>query len=276
MVTFFDDLEFIVYGYSEKSVAVADRRIFEDYYTAQFISRGRLYAKFGDGPEETGDGPLFFITYPGVPMSYWSLPGTDRDHYFIGVRGDRVQRYIDGGLLELRRENYFIPVVRPGIVTELFLQIVDNAEEVASQASHAKAVLLFEELLITIQMQSRIQSLDMSPFNSKLDDLRKKIMAHPEYHWNFREEIQDLSISYPYFCRIFSKIIGKSPKQYLLECRLQKAQKLLSCSNSRVSDIADQCGFDNAFYFYRTFSKYTKLGPLEYRKKYSTIDKFEF
>ena len=40
---------------------------------------------------------------------------------------------------------------------------------------------------------------------------------------------------------------------YLNELRISKARQLLSDGTSRISDVAEKCGFRDIYYFFRVF-----------------------
>ena len=69
-----------------------------------------------------------------------------------------------------------------------------------------------------------------------------------------------------YFCRFFKKVTGLTFTQYLLNIRIDKAKELILKNNMPITDIAFTVGFENLGYFYRSFKKYTKHSPKEYRE----------
>ena len=50
--------------------------------------------------------------------------------------------------------------------------------------------------------------------------------------------------------------------------RIKKAELLLSTTNATLSEIADECGFDNAFYLSSVFKKEMGISPKSYRRLY--------
>jgi AraC family transcriptional regulator of adaptative response / methylphosphotriester-DNA alkyltransferase methyltransferase len=64
--------------------------------------------------------------------------------------------------------------------------------------------------------------------------------------------------------RIFKKIKGITPAEYILKTRITHAQQLLAHPES-IADIAMSVGFPNAAHFATVFLKRTGISPSEYR-----------
>ena len=74
------------------------------------------------------------------------------------------------------------------------------------------------------------------------------------------------NISEVYFRKLFAAHFGVSPKQYIIDLRIQKAKQLLSENSLSVSLISEKCGFSNLYHFSRLFKQHTGVTPTEYRR----------
>lgn len=70
-----------------------------------------------------------------------------------------------------------------------------------------------------------------------------------------------------YFYRKFSKEYGHSPMDYFMRMKIDKACKLLTQTDMKVSQIAHKLGFSEPHYFSRVFSKMMGLSAQEFRKR---------
>ncbi len=83
-------------------------------------------------------------------------------------------------------------------------------------------------------------------------------------------QIAGLSVSH--YSRLFKKVIGYSPIDYLNHLRMDRAKELLVLSDYRLKAIAGSVGFTDEFYFSRLFKKLVGVPPREYAKKHRLID----
>ncbi|MBF7025536.1 AraC family transcriptional regulator [Staphylococcus kloosii] len=68
-----------------------------------------------------------------------------------------------------------------------------------------------------------------------------------------------------HFCRLFKRVLGYTPKQYLREIRINKSKTLLQTTKKSISEISSNCGFNSETYFVTNFKKYTNMTPTEFR-----------
>ena len=83
---------------------------------------------------------------------------------------------------------------------------------------------------------------------------------------SIRQASEQCGFSESHFMKLFKEFTGMSFNAYLVNYRLDLAAKQLSETDSKVIDIAENCGFHNHSYFTRAFQKKHQKTPLEYRK----------
>ena len=74
-------------------------------------------------------------------------------------------------------------------------------------------------------------------------------------------------VSRRHFFRLFEQAVGVTPMEYLKKLRLQKAASLLLTTNSSVTQVAFDCGFNDSNYFSSMFRKEYGLSPSQFRKR---------
>lgn len=118
-------------------------------------------------------------------------------------------------------------------------------------------------------INSLVETVRDVQYNDKLKLVNKGI----EYiNKNFNEpisvsEISDiLDIDRRRFSEVFQEVTGLSPIKYLTEYRLKEAKRLLKFSSYTISEIADMTGYNDCFYFSKTFKKNVGVCPRKYRE----------
>lgn len=74
------------------------------------------------------------------------------------------------------------------------------------------------------------------------------------------------NISEIYFRRMFTKQYNMTPKQFILDVRINHAKQLLTEGILKINAIAEKCGFSNQYHFDHIFKDKTGLTPTEYMK----------
>jgi AraC-like DNA-binding protein len=69
-----------------------------------------------------------------------------------------------------------------------------------------------------------------------------------------------------HFLRLFARVLGVTPHQYLVRCRLRHAARLLADPQRSVTDVAFDVGFQDLSNFVRTFRRAAGVSPRAFRK----------
>lgn len=67
------------------------------------------------------------------------------------------------------------------------------------------------------------------------------------------------------FIRSFKAQTSKTPYEYLLDLKIEKAKKMLRASDYSITEISMLCGFSSHSHFTSTFKKKAGISPTEYR-----------
>jgi AraC-like DNA-binding protein len=99
----------------------------------------------------------------------------------------------------------------------------------------------------------------------KVEQVINYMMEYYTQPIKLKELADVISVSPSYIGSIFKSVTGKSPITYLIEIRLHKAKELLLDGHS-VSDVAEEVGFNDLFYFSKCFKKFENLSPLQFKQ----------
>ena len=160
------------------------------------------------------------------------------------------------GILDRKKYPFLCELVRhvvlPGEETRRLVSLYALIVELAKVSSDLPKLSLsparhFSRLLPAIeQMQSRLE-----------EDLSTGVPAMAEA----------CGLSCVQFRRDFLAAMGCSPQQYTLNCRMQKAQRLLLLTDRKITDIALAVGYQDASGFNRCFREHFGVSPRQLRQR---------
>jgi AraC-like DNA-binding protein len=75
----------------------------------------------------------------------------------------------------------------------------------------------------------------------------------------------ELGMSQYHFIRLFKAVFGETPKQCQLRARLERAKRLLTLTDSSVTDICMEVGFSSLGTFSAYFAQRVGVAPTDYR-----------
>lgn len=104
--------------------------------------------------------------------------------------------------------------------------------------------------------------------DSPLMRVRIEIERRYNESLTLRELANLANLAPKYLCRAFRKAFGVTPLAYRQELRLREAQRLLSVTSLRISEIATNVGFQSVFHFSRLFRKRIGCTPTVYAARH--------
>lgn len=102
---------------------------------------------------------------------------------------------------------------------------------------------------------------------SVIDKINQYIHEHYKENIGRNEIAEQLFLSPEYVSKLYKKETGISLKEYIGEYRIEQAKRLLANDAMRISEVAEETGFENFTYFSTMFKKYTGMTPNQFRKK---------
>jgi AraC-like DNA-binding protein len=77
---------------------------------------------------------------------------------------------------------------------------------------------------------------------------------------------REAGVSAWHFLRVFARVTGVTPHQYLVRARLRRAARLLARDTLSIADIAYEAGFGDLSNFVRTFGRAAGCAPRHFRR----------
>ncbi len=147
---------------------------------------------------------------------------------------------------------------------------IDCTEQTcASLKSYIRFINYFEKITTSIQNGNH------TPFENSDSETPKsklwKVMSYIGAYFNKPLEVSDLAemagLSEKYFSHQFKDMLGISPKQYIMQCRMTFASDKLINSSDSIESIALDTGYASIYSFSKAFKKYYGESPAEYRNR---------
>ena len=105
----------------------------------------------------------------------------------------------------------------------------------------------------------------------RIDRLKEWIRVNLYKSPTVMDMAEEVQLNPQYLSKLFKKVTGIPPKQYLLQLKIQTAQSLLIRTNLSIKEIASNAYFENEKLFMRQFKKICGVTPSNYRAQFDEI-----
>ena len=99
-------------------------------------------------------------------------------------------------------------------------------------------------------------------------DIEDYVRSHATTYVTVEEIAEHFGYNTKYLSHMFREISGIPLKQYLLRCKVDEANYLLSETNLPVNLLAEAVGFRDSNNFMKCYKKMTGLTPTQYRNAF--------
>lgn len=180
-----------------------------------------------------------------------------------------VSRFLVDALLESQnKQQYLIFYSHPDIniqpvIQQLLCEYYDS-KICSDEVMDAYMIILFSQLLRMYQKQPHSDSSD-----SEDNEMLLLILRYMEsnYQTVTLNSVAELFGFHPnYLSAYIKKHTGKSFKELIITQRMLQAGFFLKNTNTPITEIAREVGYENQGFFYKKFQEYYHMSPVEYRR----------
>lgn len=143
------------------------------------------------------------------------------------------------------------------------LQEEENSEFLTRNVFSEIWLLLIEEIHALEKERPSLKLIEQDRIQTMLSYIQHNYMEHI----SLSDIAASAAISTRECTRCFKNTIHRTPFEYLLDYRIDMAEKLLKNTDEPVLDIALKCGFTNSAYFSKVFREHRSITPGAFRKK---------
>src|SRR5262245_45793906 len=145
--------------------------------------------------------------------------------------------------------------------------------ELAQAAAQGRGDISLEEagLMFVSRFADVVSGRRARPVSIRARDRRRAVEAalwidaHADRPINLDRAARIAGLSPFHFLRLFARVLGVTPHQYLLRARLRRAAKLLADDDRSITDVAFDVGFGDLSNFVRTFHRAAGVSPRRFR-----------
>ena len=195
-------------------------------YQLLYITNGNGIFTFGNSKQSCfiTEGKMFFLM-PGVWHTYKPIENSGWNEYWIGFKGDIIEKIVSEGFFLNRA-----PVFNIGLnerIIDLYLKAIDIAREERAGFQQALSGIVMH-ILGLMYYRDKTRDFEDEDLINKINKA-KVIMRESVYSNMIAEDVaKELNISYSGFRKAFKEFTGTSPSKYMLELKLNEAKRLLS------------------------------------------------
>jgi AraC family transcriptional regulator len=146
--------------------------------------------------------------------------------------------------------------------------------ELGQAAAEGNSELGLDELgmLLAARFVAILSGEPRKPVETRACDRRRAVEAALWIDANAHEPIDldsaagEFGLSSFHFLRLFARVLGVTPHQYLIRSRLRRAARLLADDPKSITEIALDVGFSDLSNFVRTFRRAATVSPRSFRQ----------
>jgi len=230
-----------------------------DYYLLHFVVSGTGTFQRGQSIYTLKGGDVFFVR-PGELVYYEASKDDPWSYIWVGFAGDKCEELLCSTPLGDSKCTGEMPYLRS---TFERIKSFSNGGHISELALCA---MIYEMLAL---MQKQASAHAKGDYVARTADFIRANYAMPI---TIESIAKMIGLDRRYLCRLFAIETGQTPKEFLVNTRLERAAMFLSSPDITVSEAACSVGYTDVFNFSKMFKKKYGVSPQQY-KKLSAADK---
>lgn len=264
------------------------KNIISPFYRLYYIKNGRGRVYINNISYELTSDTLFLIP----KFAFHSYECDDyMDHYYICFFDDQM-----GNIGILNPMQMDLKVMAHSIDLELikrYIEINPNKSLSISDPRHydnnrtiyefqekksvSSTAQLIESNGILLQLFSRfiteesVQKIAANSSYERLESAVQYVNGNLDKYISVLELAELVCLTPDHFSKVFKKVMGMTPCEYIQMKRIERAQALLLTSHMSIMQIAESVGINNPAQFTKLFTKIAQCSPRVYRAKQLSV-----
>jgi AraC-like DNA-binding protein len=234
--------------------------VIRDHWRLAWVQEGRGRLTAGNRTWALEPGSCFLIC-PDVATAYRPEPGSAWAYHWVAFSGLNAQAWLRRAGLSADHP------VAAGPPAETLLPRFE-AMYAASRVTTSGDLRLLAELLglLALLMDRAPESAATPRTSLYVAKAVEWFEVHFHRDVSIAEVVDFIGLNPKYFSRLFKAETGRSPQDFLVRLRMDKAQDLLAKPGLSVGDVARSVGYPDPLQFSRMFKKTKGVSPAQFRR----------
>lgn len=236
-------------------------------YHMHFILNGCGCIEINDEKHHLGQGQIFLI--PPNTISHYYADNLNPWHYaWISFHGAKVAEYLEKAGFD---ENNLIrnANISPNEFSQLIIEMLE-ANEINTSNELRRAGTLFTLFSLLIETNDNYSNSEDMRYDYSIETYIEHALQFIQLNYNRDILIQDIAnyigINRSYLFNIFKNKLQMSPKEYLINFRMEKAKHLLCTTSLSVKEISEKVGYNDPLTFSKMFRRCVGCSPKHFRE----------
>lgn len=158
-----------------------------------------------------------------------------------------------------REMEYFTPD-QPEAFRMFFQKLLDCWQQKKPGYKH-QAASIFAEILQMIYCENIPESVADGKIDASIQYIRQNLL---QADFSLTEAARKSFVSDVYFRKLFKKEYGITPKQYVIQHRIQQAATLILAGFCSLQEVSEMCGYRDYKHFTTEFKRIMGVSPSQY------------
>ena len=252
-----------------------------DFWELVYVDKGEILATAGDREFPLRQGEALFhcpdewhnirangTVAANVMIVTFVCTGAAMDR-FVGAKLPLTdaEKKLLSGILSESHDAFSSPLDDPN---DNQLRLADDAPFGSQQMIGA----YLTQLLISLSRRPAAKPVPEPKFGSatRLAEIRDYMLQHLSEKMTLSRLADAFHVSQSYLKKLFADAVQCGAMHYFLGLRAERAKELLRESDRNISQLAEELGYENVYYFSSQFRRFTGMSPTEYRRSVKALD----
>lgn len=271
----FMDLTIYQYGYEKCEPLHSFGPYVRNNYLFHYVISGKGTLHANDEKDNTTtyeiSGGSGFLIEPGYVNTYFADKDEPWEYIWVEFGGLRAKECVELAGLSYKSPVYYTTDSQYGEILLNEMYTIVKGQNASSMELIGHLYLFLDCLIKYSASKKQLQGGKLSEFYAR------EAVVYIEHNYAQNITVEDIAkkcqLDRSYFGKVFKKVVGQSPQEFLIHYRMAKAADALIMEDASIGDIGVSVGYPNLLHFSRAFKSVYGMSPREYRQKNKIIDR---